>query len=91
MILPRLMKRTTAASYLDVSPSKFDSLPLPRRRCGNGYLYDRLALDAFVNSLPYDATRPAPAQTAALDSAGQGRAWQDETAAADHAFSAPHG
>lgn len=48
---PRLLPAAQAAHYLGVSPSKLRDLPIPRRILGGKRLYDRLALDAYADSL----------------------------------------
>jgi hypothetical protein len=52
---PRLMKKVTAARYLDISPDTFDTLPLPQpisvRGDGKLRLYDRNTLDAWIDKL----------------------------------------
>lgn len=54
VILPRGMKEKEAAVYLGISPSKLRDLPIPRRVNGGNRLYDRLDLDAYFDSLPYE-------------------------------------
>lgn len=51
---PRLMKAPLAAQYLGISASKLRTLPISAKRDGGNILYDRLDLDAYADSLPYD-------------------------------------
>lgn len=51
---PRLMQARLAAAYLGMSPTKFRTLGLPRKRVGGNVLYDRLDLDAYASSLSTD-------------------------------------
>lgn len=53
---PRLMQAKAAAHYLGVSPSKLRTLDLPCKRDGGNVLYDRADLDAWADTLPYDAS-----------------------------------
>jgi prophage regulatory protein len=58
-IIPRLLRRERAASYLDISPGAFDKLvkekKLPPPKVNHGFKeWDRLDLDAHVDALPYD-------------------------------------
>lgn len=56
-ISPRWLRRSGAASYLSISPRKFDALrkdgvvPPPSTKLGVA-LYDRLALDAIMETTP---------------------------------------
>jgi len=60
---PRGLSRVMAASYLNLSPGKFDQLvadgrmPPPKRVDGRK-IWDRLALDAAFDSLPDDGELP---------------------------------
>jgi hypothetical protein len=58
MTLPRLMKAHDAAIYLGISTSKLRQKNLPTRRDGGNILYDRLDLDEYADSLPYDGKQP---------------------------------
>ena len=51
---PALLSERDAAHYLGISPSKLRSLGLPRRKLDGRRLYDRVDLDAYVSTLPYD-------------------------------------
>lgn len=53
-LLPRLMKAPDAAAYLGISASKLRGLPIRRKVDGGNLLYDRLDLDAYASSLPYE-------------------------------------
>lgn len=53
---PLLMPAPAAAHYLGVSESTLRVLGLPRRVIGAKRLYDRRDLDAWADSLPYEAT-----------------------------------
>ncbi len=53
-VIPRLLKVSTAAEYLGISPSKLNSLPIPRRVAGGNRLYDRKDLDEWADALPYE-------------------------------------
>lgn len=48
---PRLMQARLAAAYLGVSPTKFRTLGLPRKRIGGNVLFDRLDLDAYASAI----------------------------------------
>jgi hypothetical protein len=48
---PRLMPAPQAAHYIGVSESTLRELGLPRKQLGAKRLYDRIELDAYVNSL----------------------------------------
>lgn len=52
---PRLMSAPEAARYLGLSETSLRGLGLPRRELGRRRLYDRYDLEAFANSLSYDA------------------------------------
>lgn len=52
---PRLMSAPEAARYLGLSETTLRGLGLPRRELGKRRLYDRYDLEAFANSLRYDA------------------------------------
>lgn len=60
---PRLMSAPEAARYLGLSETSLRGLGLPRRELGRRRLYDRYDLEAFANSLSYDAET--------LDTAGE--------------------
>jgi hypothetical protein len=51
---PRLMQAEKAAFYIGVSPSKFRSLGLPRKKFDGNWVYERSDLDAYADSLPYE-------------------------------------
>lgn len=52
---PRLLSAPEAARYIGVSETTLRALGLPRRELGKRRLYDRYDLEAFANSLRYDA------------------------------------
>lgn len=51
---PRLMGEAQAAAYIGLSPSTLRKLPIPRKTEGGRKLFDRLDLDAYADSLPYE-------------------------------------
>lgn len=51
---PRLLQEQWAAQYLGISPSTLRELPIARKERGRNRLYDRLDLDAYADSLPYE-------------------------------------
>ncbi len=52
-ILPRLMRASRAAQYLDVSETTLRGLDIPVKVCGAMVFYDRTDLDDWCESLPY--------------------------------------
>lgn len=50
-LTPRLMTAPIAARYLGISETSLRGLDLPRKKLGNKRLFDRLELDAYINSL----------------------------------------
>lgn len=54
---PRLMPSPQAAHYLGMSESMLRTLDLPRREMGAKRVYDKADLDAYADSLPYEAGR----------------------------------
>lgn len=68
-ITPRLMPSPVAAAYLGVSESTLRQLGLPRKACGAKRLYERADLDAFADSLPYEASDHQREDTACADAA----------------------
>jgi hypothetical protein len=48
---PRLLPAAQAAAYIGVSETKLRSLPIARKVLDGKRLYDRLALDAYADSL----------------------------------------
>ena len=51
---PRLLGEAQAAAYIGVSSSTLRKLPIPRKVEGGRKLFDRLDLDAYADSLPYE-------------------------------------
>jgi hypothetical protein len=51
---PRLLGEGEAAAYIGVSPSTLRKLPIPRKTSGARKLFDRMDLDAYADSLPYE-------------------------------------
>jgi len=58
---PRLLPASAAAQYLGISETSLRGLGLPRRVLGKRRLYDRYDLEAFVNSMSYDAANEGDA------------------------------
>lgn len=52
---PRLLPAPEAARYLGISETTLRGLGLPRRVLGKKRLFDRYDLEAYVNSMRYDA------------------------------------
>lgn len=52
---PRLMPGPVAARYIGVSVSTLNTLQLPRKELGSKRLYDKADLDAYADTLPYEA------------------------------------
>lgn len=46
---PRLLSREMAAAYVGVSPNAFDAFRIPALKIGTRRLYDRIALDQWVD------------------------------------------
>lgn len=59
-ISPRLMGETDAARYVGLSPSTLRKTGIPRRKHGVRRLYDRMDLDAYIDSLPYEGGEENP-------------------------------
>ena len=57
---PRGMPAPQAAHYIGVSQSMLLTLGIPRKQLGGKFIYDRLDLDAFVDSLPIDGQQKEP-------------------------------
>jgi len=59
-LTPRLISREAAAAYVNVSPTTFDemvkngTMPKSRRLSGRRKAWDVRALDAAVDSLPFE-------------------------------------
>jgi predicted DNA-binding transcriptional regulator AlpA len=59
LVIPRLLRRERAATYLDMSPVTFDKLvkdgviPSPKK-LHSFKMWDRDELDAFADHLPHD-------------------------------------
>lgn len=51
---PRLLPAPQAAAYLGISETSLRGLSIARRVLGGKRLYDRLDLDAYVDSLPVE-------------------------------------
>ena len=51
---PRLLGEAAAAAYIGVSPSKLRTLDIPRKESGGRKLFDRMDLDEWADSLPYE-------------------------------------
>jgi hypothetical protein len=51
---PRLLGEAQAAAYIGVSPSTLRKLDIPRKESGARKLFDRIDLDAWADSLPYE-------------------------------------
>jgi hypothetical protein len=66
--LPRLMGEAAAAAYIGVSPSTLRSLPIPRKALGARRLYERVDLDSYADSLPYEDEIHERQERAACDS-----------------------
>ncbi len=66
---PRLLPAPSAAHYLGVGETKLRDLGIPRTMLGAKRLYDRLALDAFVDSLPVEGEAEANTCDAAFGTA----------------------
>ena len=56
---PRLMPAPLAAHYLGVSEGTLRILDIPRRALKSKRVYDKADLDAYADSLPYEAGRGA--------------------------------
>lgn len=56
---PRLLGQTEAAAYLGVSATTLRGLPIPRRVLGGRRLFDRIDLDAYASTLPYEGETDA--------------------------------
>ena len=52
---PRLLPAPQAAHYIGVPVSTLRNLPIRRRELRGKRVYDRLDLDEYVSSLPYEA------------------------------------
>jgi hypothetical protein len=52
--VPRLLSAPQAAAYLSISESKLLTLDIPRKESGGRKLFDRIELDAWADSLPYE-------------------------------------
>lgn len=48
---PRLLSRNLAAAYLGISPNMVNGLPIPPLKVQGRTLYDRKALDRWVDEL----------------------------------------
>lgn len=51
---PRGLGAAEAAAYIGVSVTTLMGLGIPRRMLGDRRLFDRLDLDAYMSSLPYE-------------------------------------
>ncbi len=60
---PRLLPTPQAAAYLGVSETKLRGLPIPRKILDGKRLYDRLALDAYADSLTVEGDEGMEANT----------------------------
>lgn len=52
---PRLMPAPVAARYIGVSVTTLSILDLPRKELCSKRMYDKADLDAYVDTLPYEA------------------------------------
>jgi len=50
---PRLMRKSEAAAYLGISPSRLVTLDIPHKQDGRCRLYEVADLDAYADAIPY--------------------------------------
>jgi hypothetical protein len=66
---PRLLSKELAAAYLGISPNALVALGVPQLRVGSRVLYDREALDRWVDALARPVEAPSSLE-AALEAYG---------------------
>lgn len=66
---PRLLPLAEAAAYLGISATTLRTLEIPRRMLGGRRVFDRLDLDAYASSLPYEGEDRERLEAEACDKA----------------------
>ena len=65
----RLFQARAAAAYLGMSESKLRTTGIPRKVMNGNRVYERSDLDAFADSLPYEADEAEQQGVSACDAA----------------------